>query len=92
MSTIDQGDRVTRKPHRCSYCDGEIPAGTLTPWWKWVYDGRLGTSYGHGECIAADHWDAHQSGRDSEEELLDPATFRSEVLAEYRANLAGSQS
>jgi hypothetical protein len=84
MSTIDQGERVTRKPHACAYCDILIPAGTRTAWWKWVYDGRLGTSYGHQECIAADHWDAGQSGRDVEEELPDAATFRTEVLAEYR--------
>jgi hypothetical protein len=90
MSTIDQGQRVTRKPHRCAYCDIEIPAGTRTAWWKWVYDGRLGTSYGHHECIAADHWDAGQSGRDVEEDLLDAATFRTEVLAEYRQVVAAA--
>lgn len=90
MSNIGQGERVTRKPHRCAYCDIEIPAGTRASWWKWIYDGRIGTSYGHRECIAADHWDARLSGRDSEEELLDPATFRSEVLAEYRREVVSA--
>lgn len=85
---IDQGERVTRKPHRCAYCDDQIPAGTRVAWWKWADAGQIETSYGHLECRDADHWDATLTGRRHDEELTDPGDFYREVLPAYREHLA----
>lgn len=87
---IDNGERVTRKPHDCAYCDIEIPAGARVAWWKWADDGRIETSYGHLECRDADRWDAARFGRIDDDELTDPAEFRREVLPEFRQHLAAT--
>lgn len=88
---IDQGERMTRQPHPCAYCNITIPAATRTAWWKWADAGHIETSYGHLECVAADHWDAAESGRLSDEELLDPGDFLREVLPAYREHVAAQE-
>jgi len=68
---VSGGERVTRKPHPCNFCDATIPVGTLARWWVWSEDGVATTCYGHPRCQSLwerlDVWD---------EALMDPADFR----------------
>lgn len=89
---IDSGERTTRTPHPCAYCNITIPAATVTRWWKWVEAGHIETSYGHPECVAADRWDAFETGRLTDDELTDPGDFLREVLPAYREHIAAKET
>jgi hypothetical protein len=81
---IDSGERATRVSHLCVYCALMISAGARVRWWTWVDDGRIETTYGHDECDHAWHWELTALGRRHDEELMDPADFRAEVLGPFR--------
>lgn len=88
---IDSGERTTRKPHTCAYCVLPIPIGTTVHWWTWTDAGKAETSYAHGECQDAAHWEAAEFGL-NEDEMPDPDTFRRETLPEYRAVRAAARA
>lgn len=87
MSVIDRGQRTVRKPRRCAYCDDPIPVGARVHWWTWTDAGKAETSYGHPECVAADHWYAAENGLRDDDELMDPGDFYREVLPAYREHV-----
>lgn len=57
--TLDNHDRVARKPHTCSYCGGTIEKGETYEWAKLAYDGELYEWKNHKKCgfIAREIWD-----------------------------------
>jgi hypothetical protein len=44
---------VTRKPHRCEWCDEVLPVGSTVHYRCYVIDGEFRTGWMHLEC-----WDA----------------------------------
>jgi len=73
MSTgyVKGGERVTRRPHPCSFCLTEIPPGRLTRWWVWADAGFATTSYAHYRCV-----EMNKAVNLFGDELMDPGEFR----------------
>ena len=47
---IDDGERKTRKPHKCHGCNETIPTGTITDYCKVADEGTVTTFYTCKRC------------------------------------------
>lgn len=56
---LDGKERVARKQHYCSYCNGIIEKGESYEWAKLIYEGQLYEWKNHKKCgfIAHELWD-----------------------------------